>query len=83
MAQAAYQMRLAQVLIYTLGTPRIGGSRLSLIVAILAKGRFFFLTFGLRPSSMSQSEFVILNKLILRGATIGGLRPPTVLKNVI
>jgi hypothetical protein len=29
---------------------------------------------------MSQSEFVILNKLILRGATVGGLRPPKVLK---
>jgi hypothetical protein len=25
---------------------------------------------------MSQSEFVILNKLIQRGATVGGLRPP-------
>jgi hypothetical protein len=32
---------------------------------------------------MSQSEFVILNKLILRGATVGGLRPPKVLKNII
>jgi hypothetical protein len=32
---------------------------------------------------MSQSEFVILNKLILRGATIGGLRPPKVFKNMI
>jgi hypothetical protein len=41
MAQAAYQMWLMQVLIYTLGTPQIGGSRLSLTVAILAKGRFF------------------------------------------
>jgi hypothetical protein len=29
---------------------------------------------------MSQSEFVILKKLILRGATVGGLRPPKVLK---
>jgi hypothetical protein len=32
---------------------------------------------------MSQSEFVISYKLILRGATVGGLRPPKVLKNVI
>jgi hypothetical protein len=32
---------------------------------------------------MSQSKFVILNKLILRGAIVGGLRPPKVLKNVI
>jgi hypothetical protein len=48
-----------------------------------SKGKVFFRTFGLRPSSMSQSGFVILNKLILRGATIGDLRPPKVLKNVI
>jgi hypothetical protein len=48
-----------------------------------SKGKVFFRTFGLRPSSMSQSEFVTLNKLILRGATVGGLRPPKVLKNVI
>jgi hypothetical protein len=41
MAQAAYQMWLVQVLIYTLGMPQIGGSRLSLNVAILAKGRCF------------------------------------------
>jgi hypothetical protein len=32
---------------------------------------------------MSKSEFVILNKLILRGATVGGLRPSKVLKNII
>jgi hypothetical protein len=32
---------------------------------------------------MSQSEFVILNKLILRGATVGGLGPSKVLKNII
>jgi hypothetical protein len=32
---------------------------------------------------MSQSEFVILNKLIMRGATVGRLRPPKVLKNMI
>jgi hypothetical protein len=32
---------------------------------------------------MLQFEFVILKKLILRGATIGGLRPPKVLKNII
>jgi hypothetical protein len=76
-------MWLVQVLIYTLDMPQIRGSRLSLTVAILAKGKVFFWTFGLRPSSMSQSEFVILNKLILRGATAAGLRPPKVLKNVI
>ena len=48
-----------------------------------SKGKVFFRTFGVKPSSMSQSKFVILNKLILRGATVGGLRPPKVLKDVI
>jgi hypothetical protein len=48
-----------------------------------SKGKVFFRTFGLRPSSISQFEFVILNKLILQGATVGGLRPLKVLKNVI
>jgi hypothetical protein len=42
MAQAAYQMWLVRVLIYTLGTLQIGGSRLSLTVAIQAKGSCFF-----------------------------------------
>jgi hypothetical protein len=42
MAQAAYQMWLVQVLIYTLGTLQIGGPHPSLTVAILAKGRCFF-----------------------------------------
>jgi hypothetical protein len=32
---------------------------------------------------MSQSKFVILNKLILQGAIVGGLRPPKDLKDVI
>jgi hypothetical protein len=54
----------------------------SLTFAILAKGKVFFWTFGLRPSFKSQSEFVIYkNKLILRGPTVGGLRLPKVLKN--
>jgi hypothetical protein len=48
-----------------------------------SEGKVFFQTFGIRPLSMSQSEFIILNKLILRGATVGGPRPPKVLKNVI
>jgi hypothetical protein len=47
-----------------------------------SKGKVFFRTFGIRPSSISQYEF-ITNKLILRGATVGGLRLPKVLKNMI
>jgi hypothetical protein len=81
-AQAAYQMRLIQVLIYTLGTLQIGGASV-IDCCYSSKGKVFFRTFGLRPSSISQSEFVILNKLILRGATVGGFRPPKVLKNMI
>jgi hypothetical protein len=48
-AQAAHQMRLVRVLIYTLGTLQIGGGgggRPSLTVAILAKERCFL---DLRP----------------------------------
>jgi hypothetical protein len=41
-AQVAYQMRLVRVLIYTPSVLQIGGPRLSLTVAILAKGRCFF-----------------------------------------
>ena len=48
-----------------------------------SKGKVFFRTFGIKPSFISQSEFIISNKLILRGATVGGLRPPKVLKNMI
>jgi hypothetical protein len=82
MAQAAYQMRSVRVLIYTFSTLQIGGPSV-IDCCYSSKGKVFFRTFGLRPSSMLQSEFVILNKLILRGATVGGLRPPKVLKNVI
>jgi hypothetical protein len=82
MAQAAYQMWLVRVLIYTLSTLQIGGP-VHIDCCYSSKGKLFFRTFGLRPSSMSQPKFVILSKLILRGATVGGLRPPKVLKNVI
>ena len=46
-----------------------------------SKGKVFFRTFGVKPSSISQSKFIISNKLILRGATVGGLHLPKVLKN--
>ena len=47
-----------------------------------SKGKLFFRTFGVKPSFTSQSKFVILNKLILRGATVGDLRHSKVLKNM-
>jgi hypothetical protein len=43
----------------------------------------FFRTFGSKPPSISQYEFIITAKLILRGATVGDLRLPKVLKNMI
>jgi hypothetical protein len=83
MAQAAYQ-NIADVssYLYSQHAPNWGASSV-IDYCYSSKGKVFFRTFGLRPSSMSQFEFVILNKLILRGATVGGLRPPKVLKNVI
>jgi hypothetical protein len=79
----AYQMLLVWVHIYTLSALQFGGPHLSVTIAILAKGKVFFRTFSLRPSFMSQSKFVDYNKLILQGATIGGIRLPKVLKNMI
>jgi hypothetical protein len=59
---------------------QLGGPHVSLTFAILEKGKVFFRTFGLRPSFKSQSEFIIYkNKLILRGATVGGLRFPSII----
>jgi hypothetical protein len=42
MAETTYQMMSVWVHIYTPSTLQLGGPRLSLIVAILAKGRCFF-----------------------------------------
>jgi hypothetical protein len=71
MAQTTYQMQLVWVPIYTPSALQIGGPRLSLTVTILAKGRCF--------SDLRLKVFVhvavwirYLNKLILRGATVGG-----------
>jgi hypothetical protein len=83
MLEMAYQMLPVWVHIYMLSALQFGGPHLLVTIAILAKGKVFFRTFGLRPSFMSQSEFVDYNKLILRGATVGGLRLPKVLKNMI
>jgi hypothetical protein len=42
MVETTYQMMPVRVHIYTLSTLQLGAPRLSLIVAILAKGRCFF-----------------------------------------
>jgi hypothetical protein len=61
----AYQMLSVWVHIYTLSALQFGGPHLSVTIVILAKGKVFFRTFGLRPSFMLQSEFVDYNKLML------------------
>jgi hypothetical protein len=61
----ACQMLLVWVHIYTLSALQFGEPHLSVTIAILAKGKVFFRTFNLRPSLMSQSEFVDYNKLML------------------
>ena len=81
--QKACKISLRYGRIYTLDALKVERPHLSLNVAILAKGKVFFRTFGIKPSFISQSEFIISNKLILRGATVGDLRRPKVLKNRI
>jgi hypothetical protein len=67
--------------IYIHSATRLGGSSMSVSFAILAKGRCFFgpLAKGLclgRSLNLLQGS-----KLILRGATVGGVPLPKVLKN--
>jgi hypothetical protein len=62
--------------------PRLGGSGMLASFAILAKGRCFF---GPSAEGLRLRHSLNLlqgNKLILRGATIGGLPLPKVHKNV-
>jgi hypothetical protein len=72
-----------QAPIYMSSALQFGGSRMSVSFAILAKGRYFFkpLVKGLR--SHRSLNLLQRNKSILRGATVGGLPIPKVLKNVI
>jgi hypothetical protein len=80
MAQETFSIRAP---IYIPSAPRFAGSGMSVSYAILAKGRCFFgpLTKGLR--SRRSLNLLQGNKLILPGATVGGLPLPKVLKNVI
>jgi hypothetical protein len=82
-AKIARKILTLQASIYILRVPKIGGSRNSVLFAILAKGRCFFgpSTKGLR--SRRSLNLLQRNKSILQGATVGGLLPRKVLKNVI
>jgi hypothetical protein len=77
----AQQMLSLWVSIYMPSALQLGEPHLSLTFAILAKGRCF-----LGPSAKGLRSCCGLNllnkKLTLRGATIGGLHLPKVLKNM-
>jgi hypothetical protein len=62
--------------------PRFGGSDMLVSFAILAKGRCFFEPSAKGLHSRRSLNLLQGNKLILRGATVGGLPLPKVLKNV-
>jgi hypothetical protein len=55
---------------------------MSVSFAILAKGRCFFGPLAKGLSSRYSLNLLRRNKLTLRGATVGGLPLPKVLKNV-
>jgi hypothetical protein len=71
-----------RVPIYMPSAPRFDGSGMSVSFAILAKGRCFFELSAKGLCSHCSLYLLQRNKLILRGATVGGLSLPKVLKNV-
>jgi hypothetical protein len=79
----AQQMFSLRVPIYMPSALQLGGPYMSLTFAILAKGRCFFGSSakGLR-SRRSLNLLNKKNKLILRGAIVGGLPLPKVLKKL-
>jgi hypothetical protein len=68
--------------IYMPSAPRFGGSGMSVSFATLAKGRYFCGPSAKGLHSRCSLNLLQGNKLILRGATVGGLPLPKVLKNV-
>ena len=79
--EMAQQMMLMRVPIYMPSASRFGGSYMSVSFAILAKGRCFFGPSAKGLRSFRSLNLLQRNKLILRGATVGGLRLPKFLKN--
>ena len=78
----AHQMLSMRVPIYMLNASQLGGPYMSLTFAILAKGRCFFGPSAKGLRSRRSLNLLIQNKLIMRGATVGGLPLPKVLKNL-
>jgi hypothetical protein len=79
----AQEMLSIQAPIYMSSALQFGGSRMSVSFAILAKGRCFFGPSAKGLHSRRSLNLLQRNKSILRGATVGGLPIPKVLKNVI
>jgi hypothetical protein len=77
MAQKMFSMRAP---IYMPSDPRFGGSCMSVLFAILAKGRCLFEPSAKGLRSRRSLNLLQRNKLILRGATVGGLLLLKVLK---
>jgi hypothetical protein len=81
-AKMVHQMLSMRVPIYLPSTSQFGGSYMSVSFAILAKGRCFLGPSAKGLRSRHSLNLLQRNKLILRGATVGGLPLPKVLKNV-
>jgi hypothetical protein len=79
-AKMVQQMLSMQVPIYMPSASQLGGSYVSVSFAILAKGRCFFGPLAKGRCSRRSLNLLQRNKLILRGATVGGLPFPKVLK---
>jgi hypothetical protein len=78
----AQQMLSMRVPIYMPSASRFSGSYMSVSFAILAKGRCFFGPSAKDLRSRCSLNLLQRNKLILQGATVGGLPLSKVLKNV-
>jgi hypothetical protein len=76
------QMLSMRVSIYMPSASQLGRPYLSVSFAILAKGRCFFGPSAKGLRSRRSLNLLQRNKLILQGATIGGLPFLKVLKNV-
>ena len=81
-AKMVQQMLSMRVPIYMPSASQLGGSYMSVSFAILAKGRCFFGPSAKGLRSRRSLNLLQINKLILRGATVGGLPLSKVLKNV-
>jgi hypothetical protein len=80
--QMAQETLTMQAPIYMSRATQFGGSRRSVSFVILAKGRCFFGPSAKGLHSRRSLNLLQRNKSILREATVGGLPPLKVLKNV-